>query len=179
MHPAAQNRSFDAGKKIVGRKRHIAVDTDGRLLKVNLTTANSSDSASAQKIVVAMRKCWPWLKHLFADRAYARTRIMDAATYQHFVLEIIGHSDKEAEFKLLPRRWVVERTVGWMTRCKRLECDYEQRIDFYEVMIHIALRKPHAPQNSSPMIILKRTLTCSSLEPLSCHAFAADGNMQF
>lgn len=106
--PAAEKRGFDAGKKVVGRKRHIAVDTDGRLLMVNLTTADISDSAGAQAIVMAIRKRWPWLKHLFADGAYDRTRLMDAATYQDFVLEIIRRSDKGLGFKVLPRRWVVE-----------------------------------------------------------------------
>ena len=137
--PAAQKRGFDAGKKVVGRKRHIAVDTDGRLLMVNLTTADISDSAGAQAIVVAIRKRWPWLKHLFADGAYDRTRLMDAATYRDFVLEIVRRTDKESGFKVLPRRWVVERTFGWMTRWKRLVRDYEQRIDVSEAMIHVAL----------------------------------------
>lgn len=120
-------------------KRHIAVDTDGRLLMVNLTTADISDSAGAQAIVAAIRKRWPWLKHLFADGAYDRTRLMDAATYQDFIFEIIRRSDKEPGFKVLPRRWVVERTFGWMTRWKRLVRDYEQRIDVSEAMIHVAL----------------------------------------
>jgi putative transposase len=65
--PEAKTRGYDAGKKIVGRKRHIAVDTDGRLLMVNLTTADISDSAGAQMILDSVRKRWPWLKHLFAD----------------------------------------------------------------------------------------------------------------
>ena len=64
-------RGYDAGKKIVGRKRHIAVDTDGRLLMVNLTTADISDSAGAQVILDGIRKRWPWVKHLFADGAGA------------------------------------------------------------------------------------------------------------
>jgi transposase len=64
---------------------------------------------------------------------------MDAATYQDFVLEIICRSDKEPGFKVLPRRWIVERTFGWMTRWKRLVRDYEQRIDVSEAMIHVAL----------------------------------------
>lgn len=65
--PRAAERGYDAGKKINGRKRHIAVDTDGRLLMTNLTTAGISDSAGAQIILDAIRTCWPWLKHLFAD----------------------------------------------------------------------------------------------------------------
>ncbi len=67
--PAAERRKVDAGKKVVGRKRHIAVDTDGRLLMVNLTTTDISDSAGAQAIVAAVRKRWPWRKYLFADGA--------------------------------------------------------------------------------------------------------------
>ncbi|MBB5986663.1 hypothetical protein HNP60_002637 [Sphingobium sp. B1D3A] len=73
--PAAEKRGFDAGKKVVGLIRNIAVDTDGRLLMVNLTTADISDSAGAQAIVVAVRKRWPWLKHLFADRGLKRPLI--------------------------------------------------------------------------------------------------------
>ena len=68
--PHAKARGYDANKKIVGRKRHIAVDTDGRLLMVNLTTADISDNAGAPAILDAVRKRWPWLKHLFADGAY-------------------------------------------------------------------------------------------------------------
>src|SRR5258708_17503664 len=70
--PMAEKRGYDAGKKIVGRKRHIAVDTDGRLLAVNLTTADISDSAGAQPILDAIRKRWPLMKRLFADRSYDR-----------------------------------------------------------------------------------------------------------
>ena len=68
--PFAEQRGYDGGKKIVGRKRHVTVDTDGRLLMVNLTTADVSDSAGAQLILDGIRKRWPWLEHLFADGAY-------------------------------------------------------------------------------------------------------------
>ena len=76
--PAAKGGGYDAGKRIKGRKQHIAVDTDGRLLMLNLTTADILDSAGAQQIVAAIRKRWPWLKHLFGDGAYARTKLLDA-----------------------------------------------------------------------------------------------------
>ncbi|QYE33184.1 transposase (plasmid) [Polymorphobacter sp. PAMC 29334] len=113
--PAAQNRGFDVGKNVLGRKRHFAVDTDRRLHMVNLTTADISDSAGAQAIVAAIRKHWPWLKQLFADVAYNNTILMNAATYRDFVLEITRRSDKEVDFKVPARQWVVERTLGWMT----------------------------------------------------------------
>lgn len=87
---------------------------------VNRTAADISDSAGAQAIIATVRKRRPSLKHLFADGAYDRTRLMDAAAYQDFLLEFIRPSDKEPGFKVLPKRWVVERTFGWMTRWKRL-----------------------------------------------------------
>lgn len=137
--PAAQVRGYDAGKKISGRKRHITVDTDGRLLMVNLTTADIADSAGAQAILEAIRKRWPWIKHLFADGAYDRRRLMDKAAFKDFVIEIVRRIDSEPGFKVLPRRWVVERTFGWMTRWRRLVRDYEKRIDVSKAMIHVAL----------------------------------------
>jgi putative transposase len=137
--PAAETRGYDAGKKIKGRKRHIAVDTDGRLLMVNLTTADISDSAGAQHILDAIRKRWPWIKHLFADGAYDRRKLMDKAAFNDFVVEIVRRIDSDPGFKLLPRRWVVERTFGWMTRWRRLVRDYEKRIDVSKAMIHVAM----------------------------------------
>ena len=137
--PQAKARGYDANKKIVGRKRHIAVDTDGRLLMVNLTTADISDSAGAQAILDAVRKRWPWLKHLFADGAYDRTKLLDKAAFRDFVVEIVRRTDAEPGFKVLPRRWVVERTFGWMTRWRRLVRDYEARLDMSDAMIHVAM----------------------------------------
>src|SRR5271167_443481 len=137
--PQAATRGYDAGKKIVGRKRHIAVDADGRLLMVNLTTADISDSAGAQAILEGVRKRWPWVKHLFADGAYDRTQLMDKAAFRDFTIQIIKRSDAAVGFEVIPRRWVVERTFAWMTRWRRLVRDYEERIDCSEAMIHVAL----------------------------------------
>ena len=137
--PHAETRGYDAAKKIVGRKRHIAVDTDGRLLMVNLTSADISDSAGAQAIPDAIRTRWPWVKHLFADAAYDRLKLMDKAAYLNFVLEIIRRRDGAKGFEVLPRRWIVERSFGWMIRWRRLVRDYERRIDVSTAMIHIAM----------------------------------------
>jgi len=134
---AGGSRGFDGAKKIVGRKRHIAVDSNGRLLMVHLTTADIADSTGAQAVVDALRKRWPWLKHLFADGADDRRQLLDKATFLDFVVEIVRRSDRE--FKILPRRWVVERTFGWLTRYRRLVRDYEARLDVSEAMIYIAM----------------------------------------
>ena len=137
--PAARVRGYDANKKILGRKRHVAVDTDGRLLMVNLTTADISDSAGAQMILDAIRRRWPWLKHFFADGAYDRGQLMDKAAFLGFVIKVVRRLADQPGFTVLPRRWVVERTIGWMIRWRRLVRDYEQRIDVSEAMIHVAL----------------------------------------
>lgn len=99
---APSGGGYDAGKRIKGRKRHIAVDTDGRLLMVNLTTADISDSAGAQEIVSAIRRRWSWLKHLFGDGAYDRTKLLDAAALRDFTVEIIRRSDDVSASRCCP-----------------------------------------------------------------------------
>ena len=137
--PSADKRGYDAAKKIVGRKRHIAVDTDGRLLMVNLTSADIADSTGALAVLEAVKKRWPGVKHLFADGAYDRTALMDRAATLDFVVEVVRRHEQQTGFAVLPRRWVVERTFGWMVRWRRLVRDYEQRADVSEAMIHIAM----------------------------------------
>ena len=133
--PAAQGpRGFDGAKKLVGRKRHVAADTDGRLLMVNLTTA---DRAGAEALQEATYRRWPRVKHLFADSAYDRRKLLDKAAFLDFTVEIVRRT--EAAFVVLPRRWVVERTFGWMTRRRRLLRDYEARLDVSHAMIDVAM----------------------------------------
>ena len=112
--PSAKSRGYDAGKKIVGRKRHIAVDTDGRLLMVHLTRPKCRQRGRAGD-PDAIRKRWPWVKHLFADGAYDRLKLMGKAAYLDFIVEIVHRTDNHKGFEVIPRRWVVERTFGWMT----------------------------------------------------------------
>jgi transposase len=90
-------------------------------------------------ILEGIRKRWPWLKHLFADGAYDRTKLMDKAAFLDFVIEIVRRSDVQAGFAVIPRRWVVERTFGWMIRWRRLVRDYEKRLDVSEAMILVAM----------------------------------------
>jgi hypothetical protein len=99
--PATKERGFDAAKKIVGRKRHIAVDTD-----VNLTTAAISDSAGGRVILDAIRKPWPWVKHLFADGAYDRATLMDKAAFLDFVIEVVRSLN-------LSPKGLVDRVCDW------------------------------------------------------------------
>ena len=134
---AGGSRGFDGAKKVVGRERHIAVDTDGRLPMINLTTRDIADSTGAQAVLDALRKRWPWIGHLFADGAYDRRQMLDKAAFLDFAVEIVRRSDRG--FTILPRRWVVERTSGWMTRYRRLVRDYEARLDVSEAMIYAGM----------------------------------------
>jgi transposase len=134
------------------------VDTDGRLLMVNLTTADISDSAGAQTILEGIRKRWPWLKHLFADGAYDRTKLMDKAAFLDFVIEIVRRSDAQAGFAVIPRRWVVERTFGWMIRWRRLGPRLRETPRCFRGHDPRRHGQPHIPQNHSQMI-LKQTLS--------------------
>jgi transposase len=79
------------------------------------------------------------VKHLFADGAYDRVKLMDKAVYLDFVVQIIKRSDDQNGFEVLPRRWVVERTFGWMIRWRRLVRDYERRINVSPAMILVAM----------------------------------------
>ena|GEM_PF-5614060 len=86
--------------------RHIAVDTEGRLLMVNLTAADMQDAAGGEQIVQAIRKRWPWLKHLFADGADDRGRLMGAAAYGDFVIEVVRKLQASKAFRS-------SRAAGW------------------------------------------------------------------
>ena len=90
-------------------------------------------------ILDSVRKRWPWLKHLSADGPCDRTQLIDKAAFRDFTIEIVKRSDTAKGFEILPRRWVVERTFGWMTRWRRLVRDYEERGDCSEAIIHVAL----------------------------------------
>jgi transposase len=75
---------------------------------------------------------------------------MDKATYLGFVVEIVRRSNTQVGFQVLPRRWVVERTFGWMTRWRRLVRDYEQRIDVSQAMILVAMGGNLIRRNAHP-----------------------------
>jgi putative transposase len=130
---------YDAAKRVKERKRHVVVDTDGRLLMVNLTLADLQDAEGAQEIIRAIRKRWPSLKHLFADGAYDRGKLMSAGAYRDFVIEVVRKLEGQEGFQVLPRRWVVERSFGWMMRWRRLVRDYEQRCDVSQAMIFVSM----------------------------------------
>lgn len=122
-------RGFDAGKRIKGRKRHIVTDTEGLLLAVLVHPANVQDVHGAVPLLKTLRRRFPDLRHIFADRVYRGEQLREAlAECGPWTIEIVERPPGTKGFQLLPRRWVVERTFAWLGRCRRLARDYEATI---------------------------------------------------
>jgi len=132
-------RGFDAGKKVKGRKRHIVTDTAGHLLGLDVHMADVQDRDGATAVLASVRTLYPWLRHLFADGAYAGDKLATAlAGLGQWTIEIVKRSDTALGFVLLPRRWVVERTFAWLGRCRRLSKDFEATLASAEAWLWIA-----------------------------------------
>jgi putative transposase len=130
---------FDAAKRVKGRKRHIVTDTEGSLLAVQVHTANIQDNHGAVPLLKAVGRAFPTLRHLFADRVYRGPKLLNAiAELGKWTIEIVTRSQSVGTFKAEPRRWVIERTLAWFGRCRRLAKDFEQTIASAEAWVTIA-----------------------------------------
>jgi transposase len=130
-------RGYDAGKKIKGRKRHIAVDTQGNLLAVVVHSAGIQDRIAARAVLIRLFCRFQGITKIFADGGYAGTLIDWAEKMFGYTVEIVKRSDVKG-FQVLPKRWIVERTFAWLNWSRRLSKDYELRYTSAETMIHIA-----------------------------------------
>lgn len=152
----AASRGFDSGKKINGRKRHIAVDSMGLLLAVVVTAANTGERYGAKLLVIKLLNFCTKLALIWADAGYRGTPMtawMRGAAAISF--QALKHAQPGA-FKVVPRRWVVERTFGWLLRYRRLVRDYERRPEHHEAMVYwatilimtrrLARTQPNQPQ---------------------------------
>ena len=131
-------RGFDAGKKVKGRKRHILTDTDGFLVAAQVHAADIQDRDGAPELLASIRASFPWLRHVFADGAYAGPKLKAALDGKgRWRIEVVKRSGTMRGFKPLPRRWVVERTLAWLSRNRRLAKDFEAAIATAQVWLFI------------------------------------------
>ncbi|GAA0033885.1 MULTISPECIES: IS5 family transposase [Bradyrhizobium] len=132
-------RGFDAGKKIKGRKRHIVTDTQGNLLSAIVHPANVQDRDGAPAVVTLACASYPTIAHLFADGGCAGEKLehtlrkIDGPT-----IEIVKRPDDAKGFVIVARRWVVERTLAWLNRCRRLAKDWEASVTSAEAWLLVA-----------------------------------------
>ena len=132
---ATASRGYDAGKKINGRKRHIAVDTLGLLLWVIVTAASVQDRDGARPLLEQVAASFRRIRLVWADGGYAGKLVDWARTSLRITLQIVKRSDDATGFVVLPRRWVVERTLAWIARHRRCVRDYERLPAHHEAMV--------------------------------------------
>ena len=123
-------RGYDGGKKVVGRKRHIAVDVEGSPIVVDVHAASVQDRDGAPAVIMALLEVAVCVERLFADRGYAGPKLQDALKELGVseLIEIVPKPKGAKGFTVLSRRWVVERTFAWMGRCRRLAKDVERTL---------------------------------------------------
>jgi putative transposase len=139
-------KGYDAGKKVKGTKRHLLVDTLGLLLLVVVHPANLQDRDGAKLVLSQARGLFPKLQLIWADGGYAGKLIAWTLQVCAWVLAIVKRNELAKGWVLLPRRWVVERTFGWLSQCRALARDYEFHPEtsaglIQGAMIHLMLRR--------------------------------------
>jgi putative transposase len=145
-------RGFDGGKKIFGRKRHLLVDTLGLLLKVVAHPASLSDRLGAKLVLGTLGTAFPRLQLIWADQGYAGALRQWTQEHIGVTLEVVypwwrqlkryfpdflNDFGYQPGFNVIPRRWVVERTISWLGRARRLSKDYERLPTSSEALIYL------------------------------------------
>ena len=134
-------RGYDAGKKVKGRKRQLAVDTVGLPIECQITVASVQDRDALEPLLKAVKAKSPWVEMSFVDGGYQGDEAQRAAfEASHIAITVVKRTDKEVKgFVVLPKRWVVERTLGWINRARRLSKDFEATMESALAWLQIAL----------------------------------------
>src|SRR5580704_19788544 len=127
-------RGWDNAKKVNGRKRHIAVDATGLLLAVVVTAASVQDRDGARPLLWNLSRCCTRIRLAWADSGYSARKLAAWASALKIQLEIVRKPSTHT-FEVLPRRWVVERTLAWITAHRRCARDYERLPESHEAMV--------------------------------------------
>jgi transposase len=134
----AREKGYDAGKKVSGIKRHIAVDTNGLLHGVCVTTANVTDRDGAILLTEASKDSFSEVQKMLVDGGYTGEKFATAIKKAiKATVEVVKRSDLHT-FKVIPKRWVVERTFAWLEKCRRLWKNCERKLSTSRQMIILA-----------------------------------------
>jgi transposase len=133
------SRGFDAGKKVNGRKRHIAVDVLGLLLVVLVTAADVQDRDGGHRLLALLRERFTTITHVWADAGYAGRLVIWARTVVGVGVDIVKRATENRGFVVQRRRWIVERTLAWLFTHRRLVHDYERLPATHEAITHLAM----------------------------------------
>lgn len=135
-------RGFDTGKQVKGRKRHLLVDTLGLVIVAVVHSAGVQDRDGARLVFSQLREHFSWLKRVWADAAYAGPKLGAwLCGLFTWTLEIVTRADDQPGFQVQPKRWIVERTFGWLNRSRRLSKDYERLPATEEAWIYAAMSR--------------------------------------
>jgi len=133
------SRGWDNAKKVNGRKRHIAVDTTGLLLEVLITPASVQDRDGARPLLFNLKRARVRVRHAWADAGYTGKLLPWAKKWLKLDVEVVKRPQGSHTFEVLPRRWVVERTLAWVTSYRRCARDYERLPAHHEANIYWAM----------------------------------------
>jgi transposase len=121
---------YDGAKRRKGSKVHLAVDTLGHLLALHVTPANEQDREQVGELAQQVQKVTgEAVEMVFVDQGYTGEAAQEQAEKQGITLMVVKHTEAKKGFVLLPRRWVIERSFGWIARFRRLARDYERLTD--------------------------------------------------
>jgi putative transposase len=164
-----EQRGYDGGKKVRGRKRHLLVDTEGLVLRVKVHSAKLPDQDGIKLLLKAARQCHPRLSHLWVDAGYQGRGKEWVEQELGLSVEVVHRTPKPTSekiariwaqewakegreidwqrllprrgFEVLPRRWVVERTFSWLSQNRRMSKDYERLCATGEAFVYAAMTR--------------------------------------
>ena len=134
----AENKGYDAAKKISGIKRHLAVDTNGLPHAIHITTANVTDRDGANSMIVGYTQNLKCVKNLLVDAGYTGEQFaLDVKAVINATVEVVKRNELH-KFVVMPKRWIVERSFAWLEKCRRLWKNCERKIETSLQMVVLA-----------------------------------------
>ncbi len=134
----AEQKSYDAGKKVSGIQRHIAVDSQGLPQGIWVTTANMTDRSGASTLLENNKENLSEVSHRLVDGGYAGKPFADGVKERMGATVEVAKRNELHPFKVIPKRWVVERSLGWLEKCRRLWKNAERKLNTRLSFVHLA-----------------------------------------